>query len=175
MSILGKIMDTVKFNPDEEDEDYFLDDEYDDGYEEDNEPKRGNTVLFNRRNAEEKPAQERRTGGLLNKKVVPIRQNSDMEVTMIKPTTLEDSRDICDYLLAGKAVVLNMEGMNMELAQRIIDFTSGSTYSMDGHLQMISKFIFIATPSSVELSGAFQDILSGAVRTQQAVGLGFNV
>ena len=39
-----------------------------------------------------------------------------MEVTMIKPTSMEDSRDICDFLLAGKAVVLNMEGIHTEVA-----------------------------------------------------------
>ena len=84
-----------------------------------------------------------------------------MEVTTIKPTSMEDSRDICDFLLAGKVVVLNMEGIHTDLAQRIIDFTSGATYSMNGNLQKISGYIFIATPDSVELSGEFQDILSG--------------
>ena len=43
--------------------------------------------------------------------------------------------------------------------QRIIDFTSGATYSMNGNLQKISSYIFIATPESVELSGDFQDLL----------------
>ena len=50
----------------------------------------------------------------------------------------------------------------METAQRIIDFTSG-LYSMNGNLQKISNYIFIATPDSVELSGDFQDILSAGV------------
>ena len=66
---------------------------------------------------------------------------------------MEDSREICDYLLAGKAVVMNMEGIHMEVAQRIIDFASGATYSMNGNLQKISNYIFIATPETVELSG----------------------
>ena len=73
----------------------------------------------------------------------------------------DDAKEICDYLLAGKAVVLNMEGIHTETAQRIIDFTSGSTYSMNGNLQKISNYIFIATPQSVELSGDFQDLLTG--------------
>lgn len=84
-----------------------------------------------------------------------------MEVTMIKPTSMDDSREICDYLLNGKAVVLNMEGLHMEIAQRIIDFTSGAAYSMDGNLQKISNYIFIATPENVELSGDFQNMLAG--------------
>ena len=96
--------------------------------------------------------------GRSNPKVVPMRRS--MEVTMIKPTSMEDSRDISDYLLAGKAVVLNMEGIHTEVAPRIIDFTSGATYSMNGNLQKISNYIFIATPDSVELSGDFQDILA---------------
>ena len=92
-----------------------------------------------------------------------MRRGSGMEVSLIKPTSLDDAKEICDYLLAGKAVVLNMEGIHTETAQRIIDFTSGSTYSMNGNLQKISNYIFIATPDSVELSGDFQDILSAGV------------
>jgi cell division inhibitor SepF len=84
-----------------------------------------------------------------------------MEVSLIKPTSMDDAKEVCDYLLAGKAVVLNMEGIHMETAQRIIDFTSGATYSMNGNLQKISNYIFIATPQSVELSGDFQDLFTG--------------
>ena len=91
-----------------------------------------------------------------------------MEVTMIKPTSMDDSRNICDQLLDGKAVVLNMEGMNTDTAQRIIDFTLGAIYSMDGDLQMISQFIFIATPSNVELSGDFQSSFQNMVAEKSA-------
>ena len=52
-----------------------------------------------------------------------------------------------------------MEGMRMEMAQRIIDFTCGATYSMNGNLQKISNYIFIATPASVELSGDFPELM----------------
>lgn len=161
MSFLTKLMDTMRLD-NNENEDYFLDDDYVD----DEKPaKKG---LFKKSAADDyddfdddpEPAKPRflpRTGG--NNKVVSMRRN--MEVSLIKPTSLEDAKEICDYLLAGKAVVLNMEGINTETAQRIIDFTSGATYSMNGNLQKISSYIFIATPQSVELSGDFQDLLSG--------------
>ena len=45
---------------------------------------------------------------VLRQKVVPMRR-SGMEVTMVKPTSMDSSKDICNYLLSGKAVVLNME------------------------------------------------------------------
>ena len=158
MSLLGKLMDTMRLSSEDDEDDYYLDDDF-----EDEAPKKG---LFSKRNntePEDEPEGQEKPKflGRSNPKVVPMRRS--MEVTMIEPTSMDDSRDICDYLLSGKAVVLNMEGIHMETAQRIIDFTSGATYSMNGNLQKISNYIFIATPDSVELSGDFQDILSAGV------------
>jgi cell division inhibitor SepF len=49
----------------------------------------------------------------------------------------------------------------VEISQRIIDFISGSCYALDGNLQKISNYIFIATPNSVDISGDFQDLFGG--------------
>ncbi len=57
--------------------------------------------------------------------------------------------------------MLNLEGLDVAIAQRIIDFSSGSTYAINGNLQKISNYIFIITPASVDISGDFQEILSG--------------
>ena len=69
---------------------------------------------------------------------------------------------LCMTLLAGCTVVLNLEGIDVDIAQRIIDFCCGACYCMSGSLQKVSSYIFILTPSSVEISGDIQDILSGA-------------
>ena len=47
----------------------------------------------------------------------------------------------------------------MDLAQRIIDFTSGATYAMHGNLQKISSYIFLATPNGTDISGDIQNVL----------------
>ena len=65
-----------------------------------------------------------------------------MEVCVIKPRSMEDTREITDTLLANCTVVLNMEGLDVDIAQRIIDFSSGSCYAIDGNLQKVSNFIF---------------------------------
>ena len=82
------------------------------------------------------------------------------EVCIFKPTSIEDSREITETLLQGKAVVINFEGLHVEISQRIIDFISGACYALNGNLQKISNFIFIATPDSVDISGDFQDLLA---------------
>jgi cell division inhibitor SepF len=86
---------------------------------------------------------------------------SGMEVCVIKPTSVEDAREITETLLANRTVVLNLEGLDVDIAQRIIDFTSGSCFAISGNLQKISRYIFIITPASVDISGDFQNILSG--------------
>ena len=99
-------------------------------------------------------------------KVVPTRSKkalsaAGMEVCVIKPTSVEDAREITETLLANRTVVLNLEGLDVDIAQRIIDFTSGSTFAISGNLQKISRYIFIITPASIDISGDFQSILSG--------------
>ena len=64
--------------------------------------------------------------------------------------------------MSNRTVVLNLEGLDVDIAQRIIDFTSGSCFAIGGNLQKISHYIFIITPSSVDVSGDFQDIFGGA-------------
>ena len=166
MSFLSKLMDTMRLN-DDDDDDYFLADDY----EEEDRPARKSS--FARRNSstedyddyeEEEPPKPKFSARSSNRssgsKVVSMHRG--MELSLIKPTSLDDSKEICDYLLAGKSVVIHMEGLHTEVAQRIIDFTSGSTYSMNGNLQKISDYIFIATPQSVELSGDFQDLITNS-------------
>lgn len=96
-------------------------------------------------------------------KITPIsksrKQANGMEVCVIKPTSIEDEIEITDTLLNGRTVIINMEGIDIELAQRIIDFTSGSTYAIHGNLQKISTYIFIATPSGIDISGDIQNIM----------------
>ncbi|MCC8059332.1 MAG: cell division protein SepF [Clostridiales bacterium] len=152
MGLLNKLMETMRMTGDDED-DYFGEDDYDFD-------KPARKPLFNSSQDDDGDYAEETRPRFFGRssKVVPMKRG--MEVALIKPTSLEDARDICDNLLAGKAVVLNMEGIHTEVAQRIIDFTSGATYSMNGNLQKISNYIFIATPESVELSGDFQDLLN---------------
>ncbi|MBO6112894.1 MAG: cell division protein SepF [Lachnospiraceae bacterium] len=89
--------------------------------------------------------------------------NSGMEVCVIKPTSVEDSKAVVDTLLENHTVFINLEGIPTEVAQRIMDYTSGANAALDGNLQKISRNIFIVTPRSVDISGDFQDLLSGSI------------
>ena len=86
--------------------------------------------------------------------------SNGMEVCVIKPTGVDDSREIIDTLLSNRTVLLNMEGLDVDIAQRILDYASGATYAIDGNLHKISHYIFIITPASVDVSGDFSTVLN---------------
>ncbi len=104
-----------------------------------------------------------RSGG--SEKIVPLRASvsKKMEVVVIHPKSMEDGNEITDTLLSGRAVVLNLEGISPDVAQRIIDYSAGSCYAMRGSLQKITNYIFLVAPSSVDISGDFQDMLGSDV------------
>lgn len=93
-------------------------------------------------------------------KVVPIRTTTKgLEVCIMKPTSFEDSQEICDMLLTGRATVINLEGFDDKLAQRTMDFISGSVYAINGKLHRISNAIFIVSPDTVDISGDYLDLI----------------
>ena len=96
------------------------------------------------------------------------KQNGNMAVCVIKPTSFEDAREITETLLMNRTVVLNVEGLDVEIAQRIIDFASGACYSLNGSLQKISSYIFVLGPSSVDITGDLQNILGGSTPSVRA-------
>lgn len=169
MGVMDKFLNYMRLNGDEDD---YYDDDYDD--DEPVEPKvptlsRKVSAIKEEEEEVERPVVKKaqQTG---SNKITQMRQpstrrvsgGSGMEVCVMKPTSIEDAREITDTLLANRTVVLNLEGIDVDIAQRIIDFASGSCYAISGNLQKISHYIFILTPSSVDVSGDFQDIFGGA-------------
>ena len=79
------------------------------------------------------------------------------EVYVIKPQEFDDAQTVSDFLKGGKTIVINMEGIQLDLAQRIIDFIGGACYGLGGDLRAISSNIFIAAPVNIEVSGDLRD------------------
>lgn len=168
MALMDKFLNYMRLNEDESDEFYDEEDEYydeEDDYEEKAPVKKAPSKNF--QDEYDAPAPQ-------PSKVTPLRpqqsatrrsSGSGMEVCVIKPVSIEDAKEITDTLRAGRAVVLNLEGIDVEIAQRIIDFASGSSYAIDGKLQKISHYIFILTPKTVDISGDFQDVIAGSLDT----------
>ncbi len=156
-----KIAKAFKFKDGEDYDDEYYDDEYDDGYDDDFEDEYDDdrNGFFKKK---ERPVEEKQSlfSRAASRPLTRTTRSGQQEVCIFKPSTIEDSREITETLLDGKAVVVNFEGLHVEISQRIIDFISGSCYALNGNLQKISTYIFIATPENVDISGDFQELLA---------------
>jgi cell division inhibitor SepF len=168
MGVLDKFLDIMKLSDEDYEDDDFFDD-YEEEYEE--KPKKSirkkEPQYSEPDDIEEEPkvTAPKKEKKQARSNVTPMRQSShrgNMEVCVIRPTNYEDSREITETLLSGRTVVLNLEGLDLEIAQRIIDFTSGAAFAIDGNLQKVSNYIFLLTPTNIDISGDLQDVLSSS-------------
>lgn len=84
--------------------------------------------------------------------VVSIHTNKTMKVVVCEPEKFEEVQALADHLRNRKQLIINFENTPKEISQRIIDFISGTTYSLDGDSQQIGPHIFIFTPSNIEIA-----------------------
>lgn len=72
-------------------------------------------------------------------------------VIVLTPQTFEEALDAVLAVREHHTVVLNLSGMDPELAQRTADFVSGGVYAIDGHQQRIGDNVLVFASSSVRL------------------------
>ncbi|HWF54874.1 MAG TPA: cell division protein SepF [Solirubrobacteraceae bacterium] len=88
--------------------------------------------------------------------VAPTRPNgrsgSDVRVHFVAPKSFNDVQDVADKFKDSIPVILNLQGTDTDLSKRLIDFSSGLTYALDGGMQRIADKVFLVTPHNVEVS-----------------------
>lgn len=173
MGFVGDFIDSIKNDNGEEFEAYESYDEVleEDEDEDEEEPVKKNLGFFKRKNEKEydydleetkseskttktssiiTPISRKRTGG------------NGKEVCVIKPVSFEDAREVTETLKKGCGVIINLAGLDIGLAQRIIDYTIGTSEAIDGNFGKIENYIFIVTPKDMDISGDLQDYLTNA-------------
>lgn len=165
---MNKFIDFLKLSDPEED---FDDDLFDDDEEDYYEPPK--------KKVKEKPAKQYYDDEFDDEDYTPKRQKpkpartsspsklvsinsrnnnrSSGQVYVIKPQEFNEAQKVTDFLKEGRTIVINMEGIEVHAAQRIIDFIGGACYALDGSLQAISANIFIAAPHNIDVSGDLRD------------------
>ena len=88
------------------------------------------------------------------KQVTPAVKN---DVILIEPLVFVDSKDILDNIKKNKVVIINISKLDLETADRILDFISGGIYAMDAKLKVIGEDIYLCVPNGVEVSGSFYE------------------
>ncbi|WP_294156642.1 cell division protein SepF [uncultured Clostridium sp.] len=95
-----------------------------------------------------------------NNKVVNIHTSTSVKVTITKPVDYEEATEICEALKNRRIVLVNTTVLELKIAQRLLDFISGSCYALGGELQQIEKGVYLLSPSNVEVTNELKNELS---------------
>ncbi|AGA70202.1 hypothetical protein Desdi_2790 [Desulfitobacterium dichloroeliminans LMG P-21439] len=133
--LLDKVIGIMGFADEDFEDDYFEEDEKEEVVRE--EPRATN----NRKGAQ----------------VVSIHTQKQVKVVVLEPQAFEDSQNIADQLKNRRPVIVNLENADRNLAKRIVDFVSGTTYALGGNMQKVGNGIFLFVPNNVDISGEMKD------------------
>ena len=95
-----------------------------------------------------------------NNKVVNIHTSTSVKVTITKPVDYEEATEICEALKNRRIVLVNTTVLELKIAQRLLDFISGSCYALGGEWQQIEKGVYLLSPSNVEVTNELKNELS---------------
>lgn len=101
------------------------------------------------RELEETPVPVRSRKG----KIVNMPSSNTMKMIVFQPMSYEDTQSVIDNLKNRKPVVVNLESLELDVAQRVLDFMSGAIYAINGTIQKVSRCIFVLAPNNVDVVG----------------------
>jgi cell division inhibitor SepF len=152
-SLYTKFLDFIGI----EESDELEDDRRDDGYyRDDADDRQGNVVSFNN-NTRSSAATHRRNERVSNSTGANLPISGGMKMIVYHPVSYEDTQSIIDNLKNRKPVIVNMEELELDTAQRILDFLSGAVYALNGTMCKISRGIFVVAPNNYDVVGNGED------------------
>jgi cell division inhibitor SepF len=91
-------------------------------------------------------------------RVVPFSQNSSKragtEVSVYSPRGFQDVVEIADALRRRQVVIVNLQTADRATLQRVVDFTSGVAYTLDGKIQKLADAIYLVVPAGRVVNAA---------------------
>jgi cell division inhibitor SepF len=81
--------------------------------------------------------------------VTPVQSN---KVHMMNPTSFGDAQDIGEKFRSGQPVLINCRETEKDLMRRLIDFSSGLIYGLNGDIKKVADKVFLLTPSGIDLA-----------------------
>ena len=89
-------------------------------------------------------------------------ESAKIKVLIYKPISYEDTQNIIDNLKEKKSIVVNLDDLEIDVAQRILDFISGAVYALNGSIRKAARNIFVIAPFNVDVSSNSGDSQSGS-------------
>ncbi|MDF5757857.1 cell division protein SepF [Spongiactinospora sp. TRM90649] len=73
-------------------------------------------------------------------------------IVMVQPREYNDAPTIGRHFREGQTVIMDVTGMPMAEATRMVDFAAGLAYGCEGRIERIAEKVFLLAPADVEIS-----------------------
>lgn len=111
--------------------------------------------------AETRAVSQRDSGATTQRATVtPLRRGSKSqgmsdvnEILTVHPKKYDDARVIAETFREGVPVIINLTQMSESEARRLVDFASGLSQGLRGHIERVTPKVFLLSPSHVLVSG----------------------
>ena len=152
--MMGKILDVLGFKPEDDFEDEEVYEEYMEEYDQEIAPKHNKIFQM--------------PGKKPNLSVISGTKQSTgkQQVFIIRPKDFQEGMTVVERLKEDRVVVFSVEDTDYEMGTRIVDFVSGACFARDGHIQKISRNIFLAVPADIEIG---QDFMNGSLENADSI------
>ena len=110
--------------------------------------------FFSIRDEDDDPYEEEFSSGA---RVVPLSsagRRGGTEVSVYSPRSYQDVVEIADSLRNRQVVIVNLQNADRALLQRVVDFTSGVAYTIDGKIQKLADAIYLIAPAGITVNAA---------------------
>ncbi|MFO7942533.1 MAG: cell division protein SepF [Bacillota bacterium] len=88
---------------------------------------------------------------------LPSGKPKSVRVAVTEPRGYEEVQGLADQLKRRVAVVVNVEQLDRGVARRVVDFLSGTVYSLDGEMQQVSSEVVLFVPREMHI-----EVMEGA-------------
>lgn len=83
--------------------------------------------------------------------------SAQMQMIIFRPTSYDQTQSVIDNLKSRKPIIVNLDEIDVAVAQRILDFISGAVYALGGDIKKAARNIFVVVPSNVEIAESIED------------------
>ena len=87
---------------------------------------------------------------------------ADLQTEVITARNFSDAQLLADGIGNGRAVVLDLRSTEPEMVRRLVDFTSGLTYALNGKMAKIAQGVILVSPAGVSVGADELDRLAAA-------------
>ncbi len=137
--IMNKFLEYIGIEESDMEDEYYAEQEYEEA------PREDNVVRLGSRNT--------RRASAPSSNVVSLPSAAQLKMIVYHPISYEDTQNIIDNLKSRKPVIVNMEELELDCAQRILDFMAGAIYALSGTIYKISRGIFVVAPTNYDVIG----------------------